>query len=325
MSDSSLDAVVRSVMRAIAELTGMQTPRRRQRTGDDFLDIVGDLMAEWERGAAAEIAASVAPRASTSGRRVTPQDFERWVGTLFERQGYQVRQTGTHGTGGDHGVDLVVARPGERAVVQCKHYGEWKVGEPTLHALYGVMHAAGVDKAYLVTSGRVTGPAWRWARGKPIEIWDGAFLARLQAGPVTPPGRAVMREVQRTGSAPASEAADRHGQSAEAVRHTASALYAAPLRNALTQSNSAAGPPARPVTDTPSTVCPRCGGQLVVRRNRTTGDPFWGCTGFPRCRFTKPVEASTGPANTPGFGAIRSGEQILPSNRHTFRPPTDRV
>lgn len=37
-----------------------------------------------------------------------------------------------------------------------------------------------------------------------------------------------------------------------------------------------------------SEPCPTCGrGTLVVRRNRTTGIEFWGCTAFPACRYTR--------------------------------------
>jgi len=41
------------------------------------------------------------------------------------------------------------------------------------------MHDFGADRAYLVTTGRVTQSAARWVEGKPIEIWDGERVARL--------------------------------------------------------------------------------------------------------------------------------------------------
>jgi hypothetical protein len=40
------------------------------------------------------------------------------------------------------------------------------------------------------------------------------------------------------------------------------------------------------------TVCPRCGKRLVLRvarKGKSTGDAFLGCSGYPKCRFTKPV------------------------------------
>lgn len=37
-------------------------------------------------------------------------------------------------------------------------------------------------------------------------------------------------------------------------------------------------------------TCPRCGKQLVERRSQKgDGAPFLGCTGYPRCRYTRPL------------------------------------
>lgn len=39
-------------------------------------------------------------------------------------------------------------------------------------------------------------------------------------------------------------------------------------------------------------VCPRCGKPLIKRvakRGRLSGEAFWGCSGFPGCKFTRPV------------------------------------
>lgn len=33
--------------------------------------------------------------------------------------------------------------------------------------------------------------------------------------------------------------------------------------------------------------CPRCGVPMVERANRKTGDKFWGCAAFPKCRATR--------------------------------------
>jgi len=35
-----------------------------------------------------------------------------------------------------------------------------------------------------------------------------------------------------------------------------------------------------------SLICPRCGGQLVLRRSKD-GREFYGCSNFPKCKFTK--------------------------------------
>lgn len=34
-------------------------------------------------------------------------------------------------------------------------------------------------------------------------------------------------------------------------------------------------------------ICPRCGGKLVLRTSKDTGNKFWGCENIPKCRFIK--------------------------------------
>lgn len=33
--------------------------------------------------------------------------------------------------------------------------------------------------------------------------------------------------------------------------------------------------------------CPKCGSELVERKNRNNGEAFWGCSKFPKCRGTR--------------------------------------
>lgn len=37
------------------------------------------------------------------------------------------------------------------------------------------------------------------------------------------------------------------------------------------------------------TFCPRCGAKMIKRTNRKTGDAFWGCVSFPKCKGTRKV------------------------------------
>ena len=37
-------------------------------------------------------------------------------------------------------------------------------------------------------------------------------------------------------------------------------------------------------------VCPKCGKQMVLRtagKGKSAGSQFWGCSGFPNCKYTK--------------------------------------
>src|SRR5688500_11152279 len=39
-------------------------------------------------------------------------------------------------------------------------------------------------------------------------------------------------------------------------------------------------------------ACPTCGAVMTLRHNRQTGEPFLGCSRFPRCRGTRPAPAA---------------------------------
>jgi len=134
---------------------------------------------------------------------------------------------------GDHGVDLIAERDGARTAVQCKRwFGVRSVGEPEIRDLFGAMQHEGASSGLVLTTGRYSDAAVKWAQGKPIKLWG---VEELMAG-----------------SPPAS------------VRPT--------------------------VLSAPSTqACPSCGRDLVRRVNRNTQIPFWGCAGYPACRFTRPI------------------------------------
>jgi len=43
--------------------------------------------------------------------------------------------------------------------------------------------------------------------------------------------------------------------------------------------------------------CPRCGKELILRtarRGTGAGEQFWGCSGFPKCRYTEPLRSPRG-------------------------------
>jgi hypothetical protein len=50
--------------------------------------------------------------------------------------------------------------------------------------------------------------------------------------------------------------------------------------------------PAEAPDGAPGAMCPRCGGQLerrVARQGARAGEPFLGCSNYPRCRYTAPI------------------------------------
>lgn len=141
------------------------------------------------------------------------REFELLVGEAFRRKGYAVVETG--GGGADGGVDLVVKRGSEVALVQCKHWKAWQVGLPAVRELLGAMTAHKAAAGWLITSGRFTDEARRFARQHGIVVVDGEGLPALvdlrrasaptaiQAAPTCPRcGTAmVLRTARRGGTA----------------------------------------------------------------------------------------------------------------------------
>lgn len=60
----------------------------------------------------------------------------------------------------------------------------------------------------------------------------------------------------------------------------------------------------KPISQEPqkssASVCPKCGSPLVLRKAKSgnnEGSQFWGCSSFPKCRFTKPFKDISAPKN----------------------------
>ncbi len=188
------------------------------------------------------------------------RDFELLVSEGFRLQGYQVVESG--GGGPDGGVDLVLSRPArngaEKFLVQCKQWRALKVGVDVVRELYGVMAARGAAGGFVVTSGRFTDEAVRFADGRNLTLIGGpklqALLRDAKASSGTPPARAKT-------TPPAAPAAQ---PSADQDRAQ---------------------------VDEPS--CPLCAKPMqrrVAKRGANAGRAFWGCTAYPACRGTRTID-----------------------------------
>ena len=105
------------------------------------------------------------------------REFEILVGEAFRLQGYRVAETG--GGGADGGIDLVLVKGSEKFLVQCKQWKAYKVGVDVVRELYGVMAAKGATGGFVVTSGRFTDDASKFAAGRNVRLIDGPRLFAL--------------------------------------------------------------------------------------------------------------------------------------------------
>jgi restriction system protein len=176
--------------------------------------------------------------------------FERLVGEAFRLQGYEVVETG--GQGSDGGYDLALTKDGARLLVQCKHWRTQTVRVAVVRELYGVIAAQGVAGGFVVTSGRFTHEARRFAKGCGVELLDGDGLQSL------------IREVERK-------------RAAEKDRNP----IATPVHD-----------PPLPAPSMMPTGCPQCGAVMIKRlakRGTNAGTAFWGCSRYPSCWGKRPL------------------------------------
>lgn len=206
----------------------------------------------WRRKVRQGLVTDVAQsRASDALDGMSWREFELLVGEGYRLQGYQVAESG--GGGADGGVDLVLTRSGrngaEKFLVQCKQWRALKVGVDVVRELYGVMAACGATGGFVVTSGRFTNEAVSFASGRNVTLVDGTKLLGLIRQATSSAGQAQARTARPTATPPI------------------------------------------PASSQPTT-CPVCAKPMVRRtakRGANAGGEFWGCTGYPACRGTRPI------------------------------------
>lgn len=136
----------------------------------------------------AQVAGSTSP---ASLAEMSWSEFEGLVQEAFRLRGYSVRRLG--GDGPDGGVDLVLERGAETALVQCKQWRAQRVGVSVVRELYGVMAAQGAAAGFVVTSGSFTPDAVEFASGRNVQLIAGRELYEMI--------RAVRAAVPRGGTA----------------------------------------------------------------------------------------------------------------------------
>jgi len=187
--------------------------------------------------------------------------FELLVAEAYRRQGYRVEETGQGGA--DGGIDLILRRPGEMVLVQCKQWRTRKVPVNVVREMHGLMHHHGAHGVKLICVGAYTPDAVAFAEGKPIELVTGeALLALVRSGQ-----SATTSLGGRRGSRPEGGGAVR-GQRYNSDPRVEVGSEEVSSRESLAE----------------VIECPRCAAPMVRRRNRKSGEVFWGCSGFPGCR-----------------------------------------
>lgn len=153
--------------------------------------------------------------------------------------------------GADGGVDLVLRKDGEKYLVQCKRWKAFKVGVKPVRELLGVMASSGAAGGYVISSGQFTRDALKFAEENNVKLLGSDVLKRI---------------LESKGDT--------------SLQHRKAAIQTKP-----TGANEVSGAKAE-------TMCPKCGNPMVLRmakKGNRAGQEFWGCSTFPVCRSTRPV------------------------------------
>lgn len=209
--------------------------------------LIGAGTSAWRRLRASALVDRPEPNEAAGAGVLSWSEFEQLVAELFRRQGYAVTENLIGGS--DGGVDLVLRRGSERALVQCKHWRTQRVGASVVRELKGVMAARGIAAGFVVSSGTFTDQARAFAAEADIGLIDGLQLTSMR------------RQLSRSAS----------GQAARSGTITGFAPR--------DESNRA---PACPKCGTPMV-------RRRARRGSNAGGEFWGCKQYPGCRGTLSV------------------------------------
>ena len=119
---------------------------------------------------------------TTDLRRLNGAEFEWLVGELFRREGWKVEERGRQ-DGPDGGIDLVLMRGSQRAIVQCKRWTSWQVGVEDVRGFAGALTRDGLraTAGIFVTLSDYTGQARLEAQQLGLTLLDGVDLfARVE-------------------------------------------------------------------------------------------------------------------------------------------------
>ena len=159
---------------------------------------------------------------------------------------------------GFSGADWVLRRRGERTLLRLSHWRTRRVGARQVKGLLLSTSEQGAAGCKLVTCGSFADGARAAARGRPIELLDGATLLETFPQLVNP------CEV-----------------------HARDADLSSPFVPPAAPADDGA---ARAARQAPS--CPRCHAPMTLRSagaGTAAGVKYWACSGFPRCPGTRPT------------------------------------
>ncbi len=208
---------------------------------------------------------------------MSPHRFEDAIAELFRELGYEVKQTPYSN---DRGKDAIAWKDGKKYLIECKRYdADNTIGRRELQIFVAAMKEEKAQGGFYINTGRFAKTTLEYAAQEQIELYDGAALPALvnSAYPVKEDISTAAVVCLDCGDIQRLPVADSPTSGLCANGH--------PIINNLTTTQIHGASFVRPVAPAPDPVCDLCGSRmrpLSGRRGR-----FWGCSKYPKCRFTR--------------------------------------
>lgn len=136
---------------------------------------LGSKAAEGIAAAIAGLPAFASLRAAEELSALAPSDFMLLVGEAFRRQGYEVRERGSHVPAGS--ADFELERDGEVFLVRCVQVRHCRTAP--VRDFFSVLSRSGASGGFLVTSGRFSDHAVAFAQDTHLQLVEGSELFAL--------------------------------------------------------------------------------------------------------------------------------------------------
>ena len=214
--------------------------------------------------------------------QMSPQRFEDSIAALSRQLGYEVKQTPYSN---DRGKDAVALKDGKKYLIECKRYSANNtIGRRDLQIFVAAMKEENADAGFYINTGRFAKTAIEYASQNQIYLYDAeqfptpvnaAFPVKKEistAKVMCSECGAVL--VLPVGEVPTSGLCE----NGHAVTNDITVVTL--LNSPLAKFHLLSDPPSLP-----DVICERCNCKMRVV-NGWRGK-FWGCSQYPKCKFTK--------------------------------------
>lgn len=193
-------------------------------------------------------------------------EFERIIHALYRAMGYQVQETPVTNDGG---VDGFATKGNIKIVLQCKRYAKARISRPAMQQFYGVVIGCKKDfpdfqvEGHFFTTSSFANTVKEYVaeHNKPIKLFDINETLKL-----------IDRYLGINNIVPENYVTA--NMSRVVIRTAEDERFEQQIREIVRRDSRSRG------------ACPKCGNGYLVRKTGRYG-AFYGCTNYPRCRYTQ--------------------------------------